>query len=157
MQELTFEESLEKILARDTRYHREAYVFVRNALDYTRKLIARDQPAPRTGFAGEAVKVRGEDRHVTGPELLEGIRQQALGEFGPMAMTVFAEWGVRCCRDFGEIVFNMVESNLLAKTENDTREDFKNGYDFFDAFRRPFLPASKLLQHDLASNTTSLP
>src|SRR5207247_7188175 len=59
MQELTFEEALERILARDTRYHREAYVFVRNALDYTRKLIASDAPAPGTGVEGEGVKARG--------------------------------------------------------------------------------------------------
>ncbi len=144
MQELTFEEALEKILARDPRYHREAYAFVRTALDCTRRLIARDQTAPRTVFEGEAVKVRGEDRHVTGPELLDGIRQQALGEFGPMAMTVFAEWGVRCSRDFGEIVFNLVEIGQFSKTAEDSRTDFDGGYDFADAFRKPFLPARKL-------------
>jgi len=154
MQELTFEEALEKILAHDTRYHREAYGFVRNALDYTRKLTARDQ-TPRTGFASEAVKVRGADRHVTGPELLEGIRQQALGEFGPMAMTVFEEWGVRCCRDFGEIVFNLVEIGQFSKTAEDSRADF-DGYDFSDAFRKPFLPASKLKLNDPAIKSTQV-
>jgi uncharacterized repeat protein (TIGR04138 family) len=61
-----------------------------------------------------------------------------------MAVTVFEEWGVRSCRDFGEIVFNMVEIRLLAKTERDTRDDFQNGYDFTDAFRKPFWPENKL-------------
>jgi hypothetical protein len=32
---------------------------------------------------------------------------------------------------------------LLAKTENDTRADFAAGYDFYEAFRKPFLPPSK--------------
>ena len=50
------------------------------------------------------------------------------------------------CQDFGEIVFNMVEIGLLAKTENDSREDFRDGYSFEDAFRKPFLPKSKLAQ-----------
>jgi uncharacterized repeat protein (TIGR04138 family) len=154
MQELTFEEALEKILARDTRYQREAYVFVRHALDYTRKLVPRETPAPRTGFEGETVKVRGEDRHVTGPELLEGIRQQALGEFGPMAMTVFEEWGVRCGRDFGEIVFNLVEIGQFSKTANDSRADFDGGYDFTEAFRKPFLPARQLNLNDPATKPT---
>ena len=144
MQELTFEEALEKILATDTRYHRDAYLFVRDALDHTRKLIAKESPAPREAFDPETEKPRGQDRHVTGPELLEGIRQQAFGEFGPMAITVFEEWGVRCCRDFGEIVFNLVEIGQFSKTAEDRRTDFDGGYDFTDAFRKPFLPASKL-------------
>jgi uncharacterized repeat protein (TIGR04138 family) len=60
-----------------------------------------------------------------------------------MTVTVLHEWGVRGCEDFGEIVFNMVESHLLAKTRNDTREDFKGGYDFDEAFRKPFQPAKR--------------
>jgi uncharacterized repeat protein (TIGR04138 family) len=129
MQEVNFEEVLEQILAKDKRYHRDAYNFVREALDFTQKLIVKEN--------------KGELRHVTGQELLDGIRQYALSLFGPMVTTVFEEWGVRNCRDFGEIVFNMVESGLLAKTENDSRKDFDGGYDFRDAFRKPFLPSGK--------------
>jgi uncharacterized repeat protein (TIGR04138 family) len=129
MQEVNFDEVLDKILAKDPRYHREAYLFVRESLDYTQKLINKQNP--------------GKLRHVSGQELLEGIRQYALNEFGPMTMTVLEEWGVRNCRDFGEIVFNMVEIGLLAKTEKDTREDFDGGYEFEEAFRKPFLPANK--------------
>ncbi|MBC8097592.1 MAG: hypothetical protein H7Y43_17455, partial [Akkermansiaceae bacterium] len=65
---------------------------------------------------------------------------------GPMAITVLEEWGIRTCQDFGEIVFNMVEVGLLAKTEKDTRDDFQGGYAFEDAFRKPFLPQSKLVK-----------
>jgi len=53
---------------------------------------------------------------------------------------VLNEWGVHRCEDFGEIVFNMVEHDLLAKTSEDSRENFKGGYDFEEAFRKPFLP-----------------
>ncbi len=130
MQEVTLEEVLEQILAKDARYHRDAYFFVKDALDHTQKLVLK------TGH--------GKLRHVTGQELLGGIRDYALGQFGPMTVTVFEEWGVRSCGDFGEIVFNMVENSLLAKTEHDSREDFKDGYDFADAFRKPFLPQTKL-------------
>lgn len=144
MQELTFEEALERILAKDKRYHRDAYLFVRDALDHTRKLIGKESTTSRGGFDAETVKPRGPDRHVTGPELLEGIRQQAFAEFGPMAITVFEEWGVRSCRDFGEIVFNLVEIGQFSKTAEDSRTDFDGGYDFTDAFRKPFLPMGKL-------------
>jgi uncharacterized repeat protein (TIGR04138 family) len=130
MHEASFEETLEQILADHPQYPREAYLFVREALDYTQKDLTKVS--------------RGQLRHVTGQELLAGIRAYALGQFGPMAITVFEEWNIRTCRDFGEIVFNMVESGMLAKTEQDSRADFEDAYDFGDAFRKPFLPPSKL-------------
>ena len=126
MQEVTFEETIEQILAKDPRYHREAYLFVREALDYTQKLISKE--------------AKGSVRHVTGQELLGGIREFALQQFGPMTLTVLEEWGVRNCQDFGELVFNMVEAGLLSKTEQDSRADFASGYDFQEAFCQPFLP-----------------
>ena len=118
------------MVARDARYARDAYHFTREALDFTQKLISREN--------------KGNVRHVTGQELLQGIRQYALQQYGPMTATLLEEWGINNCRDFGEIVFNMVESGLLAKTEKDTRNDFQQGYDFTDAFRKPFWPQSKL-------------
>jgi uncharacterized repeat protein (TIGR04138 family) len=130
MQEINFDEKVDMILAKDQRYARDAYGFVREALDFTQKLIGKEN--------------RGQVRHITGQELLDGIRQFALNQFGPMVVTVLEEWGVRNSRDFGEIVFNMVEIELLAKTEKDNRDDFNNGYDFTDAFRKPFWPPSKL-------------
>ncbi len=128
MHEVTFEEALELIRAHDQRYAVDAYTFVREALDHTQRTTARDN--------------RGRVRHVSGQELLQGIRDYALRQFGPMAMMVLEEWGVRSCEDFGEIVFNMVEVGLLAKTKNDSRADFAGGYQFHDAFRVPFLPRS---------------
>ena len=129
MQEVSFEQALAEIQAKDPRYQREAYCFIREALDYTQKTVAKD--------------ARGRIRHVTGQELLAGIRAFGLEQFGPMTKTVFEEWGVRCCEDFGELVFNMVEVGWLAKTKTDSRADFEGGYDFDEAFRQPFLPKSK--------------
>jgi uncharacterized repeat protein (TIGR04138 family) len=130
MQEVNFDEVVERLYQKNPRYAREAYHFTREALDFTQKLISREN--------------RGAVRHVSGQELLEGIRQYALQQYGPMTATVLEEWGIKNCHDFGEIVFNMVESRLLQKTEKDTRDDFQKGYDFTDAFRKPFWPQSKL-------------
>lgn len=130
MHAVNFEETLEKMVQRDPRYDRKAYLFIREALDYTQKIAEK--------------KAKEEVRHVSGQELLGGIRKFALERFGPMAQIVFQEWGIRTCEDFGELVFNMVECNLLAKTPTDSRDDFKNGYDFFEAFRRPFLPGKEV-------------
>ena len=247
MQEVSFEEALEIITIKDPRYSRDAYLFVREALDFTQRALARDK--------------QGSIRHVSGKELLAGIKDYALAQFGPMAMTVLSEWGIHSCQDFGELVFNMVETGgcpvlssddltnidslltrlreggdplsaflwenlsetararvtadpeapenreiliqqlnclitstplytqerfagislssaakclvvhslrgvamaqlnrlllelaypqeiakshgLLAKTKNDSRADFEDGYDFYEAFRKPFLPPSK--------------
>src|SRR6185436_11154679 len=133
MHTANFDEALDLILQQDRRYHRDAYLFVREALDHTQKIVGR---AVREG-ARQAI------RHVTGQELLDGIRTYALEQFGPMTLTVFNEWGVRRCEDFGEIVFNMVENNLLTKPKQDSRESFKSRYDFDEVFRQPFLPAAK--------------
>jgi len=130
MQEVNFDEALDKILAADSRYQREAYGFLREALDFTQKLVSKEN--------------RNHVRHVSGKELLDGLRLYALQQFGPMTVTVFEEWGVTQCKDFGEIVFNMVEAGLLAKTDKDSREDFQTGYDFTATFRKPFWPQSKL-------------
>lgn len=130
MQELNFDEVVEQIVGRDTRFTREAYGLLREALDYTQQQIHK--------------KSRGKIRHVTGQELLDGVREYALQTYGPMTITVLEEWGIRNTGDIGEVVFNMVEHQLLAKTDKDSREDFARGYDFEEAFRKPFLPSCKL-------------
>ena len=116
-----FNESLGPLLLKDPRYARDAYHFVREALDHTQQALQKK--GSRRG------------RHVSARELLEGIRDLAIRQFGPMAVTVLDDWGVRQCEDFGEIVFNLVEHRILDKTDNDTREDFKGGYDFSEAFQ----------------------
>ena len=130
MQEVNFDEALDTICAHNSRFARDAYHFIRESLDFTQKLVSKENRSPI--------------RHVTGQELLDGLRQYALQQYGPMAVTVLEEWGVNNCRDFGDIVFNMVEHSLLAKTEKDSRDDFQNGYDFTEAFRKPFWPQSKI-------------
>lgn len=124
-----FKEVLDKIVQTDPRYDKQAYLFMREALDYTQKAVAKKN---RRGI-----------RHVKGQELLEGIREYALDQFGPMTLSVFHEWGIFQCEDFGEIVFNLVEHDLLRKTEEDSREDFQGGYDFYEAFQKPYVPSHK--------------
>jgi uncharacterized repeat protein (TIGR04138 family) len=87
---------------------------------------------------GFTVRALEENRHVSGNELLDGIRRLALDRFGPMAKTVFEQWGVSTTEDFGAIVFQLVDEGLLGKTEQDKMSDFARGYDFDDAFVRNF-------------------
>lgn len=101
------------------RYRANAYKFVMDAVQYTVGRLT-------------------EKRHVTGGELLDGIRDLALQAFGPMAKTVFEQWGIRRTEDFGTIVFQLVDAGLLGKTEADKQSDFSRGYDFNEAFVRNF-------------------
>jgi uncharacterized repeat protein (TIGR04138 family) len=124
MNDTSFQQGVEAICAKDPRYHSDAYYFLREALDFTVKSLKK---------TGE-----GANRHVTGRELLDGWRQCALQEFGPLALTVMQSWGLRCTEDVGELVFNLVESGRLGKTEQDSRADFAGGYDFREAFSKPY-------------------
>jgi uncharacterized repeat protein (TIGR04138 family) len=109
------ENPLDQMVANDPRFKPEAYVFVHDALGHTwAKLKQR--------------------RHVTGRELLDGIRELALERYGPMALPVLNSWGVRTTDDIGAIVFNMVQAGLLSKTEEDRIEDFHAVYDFDEVF-----------------------
>ncbi len=125
--QLDFDEAVGQLVERDPRYPLGAYHFMRDALDATLRQVR--QPADAS-----------EQRHVSGKELADGIRTYALKEFGPMVMTVFEEWNIRSCADFGEIVFNLIEARVFGKTEDDRKEDFEGHYDFQDAFVKPFLP-----------------
>lgn len=130
MQDPDFAEIVTNICKEDPRFDRKAYEFVRAGLDHTVKELRKKDAA------------RAErSRHVSGAELLEGLRAYALDQYGPLAKTVLDAWGVRRCRDFGEIVFNLIEYNVFSKTDNDRREDFSDIYDFTEAFVKPFQPA----------------
>ena len=128
MQDTDFSGVVKTICRKDPRYDRNAYYFVREALDFTSKTLNK----PREGLA----------RHVSGPELLEGIRAYALQEFGPMTLPVFNSWGIQRTGDFGDIVFNLIQTGKLGKTDEDKKEDFSDCYDFHEVFAKPFMPAS---------------
>jgi uncharacterized repeat protein (TIGR04138 family) len=141
MRKLSFDEALSQILAEHPEYTEDAYHFVREALDFTVKLMGKP--------------VEGPGRHVSGKELLEGIRQYALKEYGPLSRTVLSRWGVTRCEDFGQIVFNLVEKGILGKTEHDRREDFSGGYAFGKAFSDPYQPRGRTRAPRKATETSA--
>ena len=117
------EERLKQVVARDGRYHINGYRFVYEALDYT-------------------VKQLDKKRHISGRELLEGLKNLAIEQFGGLAVMVFDVWGVRKTADFGNIVFNLVEADLMSRSEDDSREDFDGVYEFREVFRIDAKPRS---------------
>ncbi len=128
MQKLDFAAAVDLILQDNPKFDREGYFFLKDVLEFT---------------VGQAKKNR-ERRggHVTGQQLLEGVRVYALNQFGPMVVTVFEYWGITRCEDFGEIVYELIRVGLFGKSEQDSIDDFKGLYTFHEAFVLPFRPSA---------------
>ncbi len=134
MEEIDYGEVIDVIRKENPRYERRAYFFLRDALDHTVKAVRKAE--------SKSGKSRGTS-HVTGQELVEGIRDYALQQFGPMTYHVLKEWGITRCSDFGELVYLLIGQGVFSKTDSDRKEDFAELYDFETAFVKPFLPKSR--------------
>jgi uncharacterized repeat protein (TIGR04138 family) len=134
-------QQLALLLREDRRYRLDAYLFVFEALSYAQDVMGMgtESPSePAVEIDDEDEELEGPQRHVTGQELCEAIRRFALQQYGLMAKTVLASWGITKTGDFGEIVFNLIRIGRMRKTPHDRREDFENVYDFETAFRGEF-------------------
>lgn len=143
MQKIRFEEAIRSIRERDKRFDGDAYLFLRESLDFTLEELRGEESI--------------EHRHVSGTELLEGLRDFSLREFGPMAATVLENWGIRSCEDVGEMVFQLINAGAFGKSDDDMPEDFIGVYDFDEAFREPFRPKNPPRSRaDLGAGTNRL-
>jgi uncharacterized repeat protein (TIGR04138 family) len=135
MEQQKFCDVVDLIRKENPRFERRAYYFLRDALDHTVKTLKKaEQKSPEKRVSN----------HVTGPELLEGIREFALKQYGPMTHFVLTDWGIRGCSDFGEMVYQLIDYGVFSKTDEDSKEDFSEIYDFKDAFVVPFLSKKRL-------------
>ena len=110
-------------------FHPEAYRFVFEALHFAQEQLQR--PA--------SLVEDNEDAHISGQELLEGVRQLALQRYGNLVEAVFTYWGIRRTEDFGRIVFELIERGEMRKTDQDQLEDFVDVYDFQQVFDRDYV------------------
>ena len=118
-------ETIDSLRHDDPRFRREAYLFVVAALGH-----AVEAQSPE----------RREDplrRHLHGSEVVGAAVELARREFGPLAATVFQEWGVVSGRDIGEIVFQLVEAGQLSATPDDSITDFLGCPDLIAALAEP--------------------
>jgi uncharacterized repeat protein (TIGR04138 family) len=114
--ELAFRDGImDQIRLREPRFHEHAYLFVLSALEYCQSRLT-------------------ERRHIAGRELATACRDLALARFGVLARLVLDHWGVRTTADIGDVVFTLVELNLLISQPTDTRDDFLGVFDFDSAF-----------------------
>jgi len=115
--------SIEEIARQDGRYPAAAVHFVREGLGV----------AVRQVFGGGQ---SDEPRHVSGEQLCLGLRELALKRWGYLARPVLRHWNIHTTRDFGEIVFLLVDSGWMHRQDEDILEDFDDVFDFADAFEQ---------------------
>lgn len=116
MENAQFDEVITKIVEKDPRYGFNAYSFVDKAVSHTVKKCNK-------GNNPQGM------RHVTGAELVEGFCEYSLLQFGPLAVEVLEDWGVRSGPDVGNIVYNMINMKLLSASSEDSQSDFDCCYD----------------------------
>ena len=73
-------------------------------------------------------------RHITGGELLDGVRLLAFERYGPMSRSVLNHWGLLSGEDVGRIVFLLIDRGVMSRTESDSLEDFANIVRYDDTF-----------------------
>jgi uncharacterized repeat protein (TIGR04138 family) len=104
----------------------EAFGFVQQGLEFTVNRIHGEDDTDAEPTAS---------RHVSGEQLCHGLRDFAVQQYGLLARTVLSRWNIESCEDFGNIVFAMVNAQILAKTEDDSVAEFCDVFDFDDAFQ----------------------
>ncbi len=116
------EKKFEEVIHRDGRYPREAFAFLHDGLARAVKDVYSDE-----------AKAEG-PHHVTGRQLCRALRDEALERWGLMAPTVLGRWGIRKTIDFGNMVYLLTDHGLMAKSDADSIDDFRDVYDFTRAF-----------------------
>ncbi len=140
---MTSNDDIQSLLDEDSRFKLDAYQFVRDALQYAHQVLHMederysDEKPQRDAVVQPSAQLPGE-RHLTGQQLSEAIRQYAVEQYGYMAKTVLNNWGIETTGHFGDIVYNMIRVGLMKKSPKDRREDFDDVYDFEKAFRQDF-------------------
>lgn len=160
--------SLQRIAAQAGDFPEDAYHFVREGLGYAvTRTHGPESPAQITvyryltkhkldmddlvelweqsglpGTIREAIEEAGGvdklNRHITGSEMCWGLREYALHRWGKLARRVLESWNIRCTFDFGRIVFHMIEHQFMQKQPSDSIEDFRDVFDFGEAFDQSY-------------------
>jgi len=112
----------------DPRFAYEAYDFVCDAVTFTQDRLGRADGDPEDDA----------DRHVSGGELLRGVCDLAVQQFGLMAAVVFKRWGIRSTDDVGTMVFNLIKVQRLSKSDRDAPDDFRDLFDLHQALTDSF-------------------
>ncbi|MCG8599538.1 MAG: hypothetical protein MI807_05305 [Verrucomicrobiales bacterium] len=130
MEKPNFDEAVKMIAGQGAVYKPDGYHFLREALDHTVNQLRKDELI--------------EHRHVSGPELLTGIIEYALKEFGSMAVAVLESWGIATGEDIGTMVFQLIEVGAFGRSEDDSPSDFSGVVNLRDELLAPYRPSGTI-------------
>lgn len=108
------QEKFRLLLSQNTRFDREAYIFIFHVL----YLIVK----------------REGNGYIPARELLDIIRTYAIGEFACLAFTVFEQWGVKTTDDIGTIVRELIDADATKIKTKYRKASFENIFDLKTAF-----------------------
>ncbi len=97
---------------RDTRYKPDGYGVVLAALEYHHSKTE-------------------EDKHLSAEEIVNALCELSVMKYGPMAREVLEHWGIFNAIDIGNIVYNMIDIDLLKRDAQDSLDDFVGGPKLF--------------------------
>lgn len=118
-------EAMERLILSEGRYPLDAFAFLQDGLSAAVKRV----------HGGEDRAEEPGQRHVSGAQLCEALRDLAIERWGLLAPTVLHRWRIRCTLDFGRMVYFLIQHGYMLKTDEDSLEDFRDVYDFEAAFR----------------------
>ena len=114
---------IDRLAEQDLRYKPEAFYYIARAIESAHEGIQRSE---------------SRRRHISGAELIDEIIRLASKEFGYLAWAVFQEWGIQRTLDMGEIVFLMVNNDILSAQKSDSIEDFREVCDLKSVLERDY-------------------
>lgn len=123
----------------DGRYPLDAFRFLQEGLEYTVR-----QAHGRRALSAQPAAGEPDPRHVGGAQLCMGLRDLALQRWGRMARAVLNSWGLHSTRDFGVMVFLLVDHEFLHKTDQDNLEDFEDVFGFAELEQLYVMPRAPL-------------
>ncbi len=122
------EARIARVAQNHPQYAHEAYCYIANAV----RVIAQEIQEKESG------EQPARKRHISIAELLDGLREHLLKDFGRLAIDILGAWHVHTTADFGNLVYNLVEGGVLSLSAEDSIADFYKQYSFHDAFVAPF-------------------
>ena len=117
------EKSMEDVIKRDGRYPPAAFGFLHEGLTAAAKDVHGEQAAVSP------------NRHVTGQQICAALRNLAVERYGQLAKSVLARWNILSTIDFGNMVYLLIEHGFMKKTQEDSIDDFRDVFDFDQAFQ----------------------
>jgi len=117
------DKSAEQVIREDGRYPPEAFVFLNEALAKAVKDTHGEQPSA------------GGQHHVTGRQICIAMRELATEKWGQMARAVLSKWNIGATIDLGNMVYLLIDHGFMKKTDEDSVEDFRDVFDFDEAFK----------------------